>query len=111
MGIKERHEELYRQIPSFECKKGCTDCCGPVPFSRYEWSIIADKREGKGLICPYASRKGCQIYDKRPLLCRLFGAVNTERMECPHGCKPFFLLPAPIAEDMMKTYIRELMDK
>lgn len=30
----------------------------------------------------------CSIYEDRPFICRVFGAVKSERMRCPHGCKP-----------------------
>ena len=30
------HQRLYAAIPPFECIEGCTDCCGPVPWSAWE---------------------------------------------------------------------------
>ena len=85
-------QELYSQIPEFDCVPGCTDCCGPWGCSKQEWeTIIArDKREGKGLDCPYICEKGCSIHDIRPLVCRMFGVV--EAMQCPHGQGPETLL-------------------
>jgi hypothetical protein len=29
-------QKLYAQIPRFQCIKGCTDCCGPVPSAPAE---------------------------------------------------------------------------
>lgn len=41
------------------------------------------RKEAKSLTCPYSMKNGnCEIYDKRPLVCRLFGAVA--RMTCPY---------------------------
>lgn len=70
--LREIHERLYARIPSFKCKEGCTDCCGPVPFSEWEWSRIKDKRKMDlaTLICPYAVAGRCEIYEQRPLICR-----------------------------------------
>lgn len=36
--------------------------------------------------CPYSTPTGCEVYIHRPVVCRMFGAV--EGMECPHGKKP-----------------------
>lgn len=38
-------------------------------------------------VCPALDdRKRCSAYDKRPMICRLWGVVET--MKCPHGCRP-----------------------
>ena len=106
--VREAHERLYEIIPTFQCKPGCTDCCGPVPFSRWEWSRVRDKRTGdiKTLICPYAVRGRCEIYEKRPLICRLFGAVDEETLRCPHGCGPEKKLTAEEASNIMREYFK-----
>jgi hypothetical protein len=37
----------------------------------------------------------CAVYAHRPLVCRLFGAVDHPLMRCPFGCRPAGgLLPA-----------------
>jgi hypothetical protein len=99
--IGQRHEALYVQIPSFKCKEGCTDCCGPVPFSKYERSKIKDKRIPKAIDCPYANGK-CEIYENRPLICRLFGTVKS--LQCPHGCRPIALLSSIQEQEITKEY-------
>ena len=38
--------------------------------------------------CPFVTAGGCGIYEVRPMICRLFGAVDAPMMECPHGCGP-----------------------
>lgn len=106
--VRNAHERLYKRIPSFQCKPGCTDCCGPVPFSRFEWKRVKDKRKGdiKTLTCPYAIGGRCEIYAKRPLICRLFGTVNDERLLCPHGCGPEKKLTAKEADEIMQDYFK-----
>jgi len=105
--IAERHQELYDRIPDFPCNR-CMECCGPVPFSKWEWERLEDKRKGKGLTCPYAVDGKCEIYDKRPLMCRLFGAVVNLR--CPHGCRPGKLLSVEEAMEIMEEYRKLIME-
>lgn len=78
--------KLYKKIPSFKCKPGCHDCCGPVPWAKVEWDKIKDKRVQDSINCPYIGKEGCDCYENRPMLCRLFGTVKG--MKCPHGCGP-----------------------
>jgi len=108
-------KRLRKQIPAFECILGCTDCCGPVHAAPWEESQI-EKHTGKeaklnrlpsqGLHCPYSLNGNCEIYDDRPIICRLFGA--TPEMLCPHGRRPKVLLTkkrgAKITAEWMKTF-------
>ena len=96
-------------IPTFDCKPGCHDCCGLVPFSESEKQaaqarapLLAWERFGadswiasaalQNFTCPFVGKSGCSIYDIRPKVCRLFGAVDHPMMRCPHGCGPEALL-------------------
>jgi hypothetical protein len=80
-------------IPKFECKPGCSECCGPVMMSRLEWQRICDRLgctpEGDlgTLDCPMLKDGRCSVYDIRPTICRLFGAIK-DKLLCPHGCHP-----------------------
>lgn len=62
----------------FPCIEGCTDCCSnaAITCSILEWEILKtvlpDPPNG-GFGCPYKSKKGCTVYEYRPLACRLFG--------------------------------------
>ncbi len=99
MSVAFRHAMIYQAIPSFKCKTGCFDCCGPVVFSEYERSrltpeqaalvtldaVVARLRAGQ-TTCVFASTAGCSIYDKRPYLCRLFGTSAEPKLTCRHGC-------------------------
>jgi len=102
-------DELYSQIPKMVCKEGCTDCCGPVPFNKEELSRLKGKDRKKcntgAADCPYSLNGGCDIYEDRPFICRIFGtAKDVPLLECPHGCKPMFPLPAGRAKDLTKAY-------
>lgn len=101
-------ERLYAQIPTFKCIPGCTDCCGPVPFARIEWDRISDQRAATGIKCPYANC-GCDIYAQRPLVCRIFGTVDDKKIECPHGCRPPFLLRPEAAHVILMEYVKKFI--
>ena len=83
---------LRRQIPSFECVPGCHDCCGPVTTSPEEMSRLPRKTAAEQaaamdeLNCVHLGPQGCQVYDQRPLICRLFG--TTPNLPCPRGQGP-----------------------
>lgn len=84
----EEYREIYAKIPAFKCKQGCSDCCGIIVFARSEWNQVKNRKTGKGIDCPYICSEGCEIYKDRPFLCRIFGASDDPRLQCPHGCKP-----------------------
>ncbi len=58
------------------------------------------------LTCTHLTNEGrCAIYEHRPLVCRLYGAVK--RMKCPHGCKP---KGGYLPEEKARELIKELED-
>lgn len=84
---------IYREVPDVHCKGLCQDACTAPPAQGIELRQIfrfvgTEEREAlPGRRCPYLSVEGrCGVYEVRPLVCRLFGAV--EKMVCPHGCAP-----------------------
>jgi uncharacterized protein len=85
-------KRLRAQIPLFKCKTGCHDCCGPVTASSEEMARLPPKSEIQhaaalaNLSCPHLGVKGCEAYEERPLICRLFG--TTPRLPCPNGNRP-----------------------
>jgi Fe-S-cluster containining protein len=109
--IGERLDALYARVPAASpCPARCRECCGPIPMTKTEWArierahphaiaprIIADGmhiavREVRvdGVVrqrCPFVresgKRRGCTIYDQRPLMCRMFAASLA--MTCPLG--------------------------
>ncbi|QUM77072.1 YkgJ family cysteine cluster protein [Moritella sp. 24] len=85
-------KRLRGRIPSFECVKGCHDCCGPVTTSSEEMSRLPVKTDAeheaalKEWNCVHLGPKGCTVYEERPLICRVFG--TTAEMPCPNGRRP-----------------------
>ena len=83
---------LRERIPSFKCVPGCHDCCGPVTTSSEEMSRLPVKTaaEHEAALnewnCVYLGPNGCEVYEERPLICRVFG--TTPRMPCPEGRGP-----------------------
>jgi Fe-S-cluster containining protein len=88
-------DRIYRSIPTVACKGLCTEACGPLNMSEVERQRIADRGVdiptpdvliGSGsLTCPALVDGRCSVYEVRPLICRLWGAV--ESLPCPHGCE------------------------
>ncbi len=39
-------------------------------------------KSGRGIKCSYLTEKGCGIYEVRPAICRLFGAIK--QMSCSY---------------------------
>ncbi len=101
---------LRTRIPPFECKPGCHDCCGPVTASSEEMAelpVKSDKEHEKALAnfnCPHLGDNGCQVYDERPLICRLFG--TTPKLTCPNGCRPEQMIEEKI-EQQIHTFIAQ----
>lgn len=95
--------EIYARIPSVKCKGLCQECCGPIGMSPLEMERlrgrVGEKIQptsmgpfgfglcSKSLTCPLLGANGrCTVYDLRPVICRVWGAVKS--MRCPHGCRP-----------------------
>ena len=63
---------------AFPCIEGCTDCCSnaAITCTILEWEMlqaIMPITPNGGFGCPYKTKKGCAVYQYRPLVCRLFG--------------------------------------
>jgi len=90
------------QIPAFSCKEGCHDCCGPVTASSDEVARLPEKSEQEHdaalaeFNCPYLGEQGCEVYEERPLICRLFG--TTPKLACPNDCAPAEMISAKIEQ-------------
>lgn len=99
---------LREQIPPFECQPGCHDCCGPVTTSAEEMARLPVKSEAEhaaalaGLSCPHLGERGCQVYDERPLICRLFG--TTPRLACPNGRRPEVMIDPEIEQQVYRYF-------
>ena len=95
--IKKRLEDIYSQIPSFDCKH-CHQCEGPIVWFEPEEIMMRDylkKHNMKYLKwskeqfernknkCPYLKKGRCSIYEVRPIVCRLQGVVPD--LPCKHN--------------------------
>lgn len=80
----EDYEELYKKIPSSKCKDGCFECC----INMIQFHPDEEKNMGgydyKGQ-CPHLVNEKCDIYEKRPFVCRIYGA--SEILSCK-DCTP-----------------------
>jgi Fe-S-cluster containining protein len=94
-------DAIYAALPPVACRGLCGDACGPVPLLAVEAVRMrrADPRRRAPAVvdvepgqtghyrCVYLTSRGrCAVYDVRPFICRLWGAVK--RLSCPHGCAP-----------------------
>lgn len=110
----------YAKIPTFKCVDGCTACCGPIVTSRLEYKrmLSAAGRTEKDVSqealrnikngccdCPFIdkAKQRCSIYEVRPAICRLFGAVDHETLKCPYGARPDVLLTDVESGQILKT--------
>ncbi|MDP9843338.1 YkgJ family cysteine cluster protein [Streptosporangium lutulentum] len=97
-------DELYAKVPSTGCKGLCQEHCTTIAGGRREaqrmaeagfqlpTSVAALVRKRRTVVAtsePCAALGGdgrCQAYEVRPLICRLWGAVDG--LPCEHGCMP-----------------------
>ena len=98
-------------IPTFTCEPGCSACCGPILMSRLEWKRIVARLgyepkatfDAEHLDCPMLKDGRCSVYDIRPAICRLFGAVDDRRLDCPKGCRPERPMPGDEAGAILRA--------
>jgi len=103
-------EKLRALIPQFpSCIDGCTDCCGHVHWSEWEWQQVMDN----GLLatvnpnpfaCPFSAKGNCDVYEHRPIVCRLFGQIDDEKMLCPHGIRPVKLMAPRLVDRILNKW-------
>lgn len=94
--IAARLDRIYAQLPEIECRGKCWDSCGPIRMANVERQrIIAaggpNIPEGTyssagGLCVALTILNRCGVYERRPMICRLWGLV--ESMPCTFGCRP-----------------------
>jgi hypothetical protein len=84
--------DLYDQVPDVGCKGLCTYSCGSIGMDPLEQRRVAQLGVDLPLfavfpvLCPALDAGRCSVYEVRPMVCRLWGAV--EDMRCPCGCAP-----------------------
>jgi|ERR1051326_7151292 Fe-S-cluster containining protein len=83
-------DALYAELPTIACQRKCHSACGPIFMSRVEWQRIIKKKgyepRATSIDCPLLVSGLCSVYNVRPMICRLWGIV--ESLPCPWGCKP-----------------------
>jgi hypothetical protein len=111
----------HTQIPAMSCEPGCRECCegDARSMTLHEWREIRHPGKyatGPALAaCPFLGSCGCEIYNRRPLVCRLFGTVapddpalvelaGTFPISCPRGHYPEAPLPLAAALRMQVEY-------
>jgi Fe-S-cluster containining protein len=110
MSNREKIRFFRRHIPEFACIPGCHDCCGPILASTDEVACLPQISEAEHVAalsswdCPHLGVAGCQVYEERPLICRLFG--TTPRLRCPHGRQPENMIDLEI-EIKIDEYFRQ----
>lgn len=109
--LKEVYKRLYKRLPNMKCKEGCTDCCGPVPFSKWEsdnakvdFDFVPGKTMFTEIHCKHICDGKCSIYENRPFMCRLYG--TTEKLKCPHGIFPEYQITDELSEELTEQYIK-----
>lgn len=86
------------------CIVGCHDCCGPVLASPEEVARLPAKTDQEhetalaDYNCVYLGEHGCQVYNERPLICRLFG--TTPRLPCPNGKRPVYMVDSRTEQEI-----------
>jgi Fe-S-cluster containining protein len=88
--------DIYRRIPRVACRRRCQQACGAVFDDGAVSQQEADRvfafpgyRPPVERTCGYLDARGlCSIYDRRPLICRLWGTVDMGTMRCSEGCEP-----------------------
>lgn len=103
-------DQLRLQIPSFACVPGCHDCCGPVTASSEEMARLPVKSVAEHdaalaeYNCVHLGPQGCQVYDQRPLICRLFG--TTPSLPCPNGRRPVYMIDTRTEQEIHEFLAR-----
>lgn len=77
-------QKLYRKIPCSSCKEGCFLCCTDLVQLAPEEKEHMGGYEYNGQ-CSHLENGKCTVYEKRPFVCRLYGA--SEMLFC-EDCIP-----------------------
>jgi Fe-S-cluster containining protein len=114
--------EIYDALPSVNCKGLCWTNCAyinvlPIEVVNIEQATgaapeliaVPNLVNGKpmpmikptaGDQCPYLIMRRCSIYERRPLICRVYG--SGAGLRCPHGCQPSRVIPDQEVESAIR---------
>jgi uncharacterized protein len=110
---------LWALLPKLECQGLCHESCGPIFFTQLEREILEERLGGplppigteeNAFTCPMLKNYRCSVYEDRPTVCRLFGAIKHALMTCPHGCEPSRHLTNQEAQAIFRK-IQEISDR
>ena len=109
-------ENVYNQIPEFDCKH-CHNCCGPIIWFKTEDILMndymkkhnienvkwtAEEFQKNDMKCPFLKNDRCIIYQVRPIVCRL--QSNIPNLPC------IFNKNGYISEESIKKIKKDLFD-
>lgn len=96
--VDQQLQDLYDRVPVIDCVGRCRTTCTVIEMSDRERTRIAEH----GVTIPPLTRSAvhtdpkpcaalgplgqCTVYEIRPMICRLWGAV--EDLPCVYGCQP-----------------------
>ena len=133
MSRTKKVQAAWDMVPVVECKKKCQDNCTQIRCSISELNLIKkfcklndlkyvnvnevnnqvmkdtikNPSAPPDLLCKYLKDGTCMIYEVRPTICRLFGAVDD--LICPHDCKVRgAVIKANDAHDMINNGILKM---
>jgi Fe-S-cluster containining protein len=123
---------LYREVPEVKgCKAGCGKCCGPVPWTPAELARVTHQvppgtervvapgglsnvlmlvNPATGACAMLDAEKRCTVYERRPLMCRIFAAADDVGLQCPFGARAGRPLKAAKARALTDRYQKEARD-
>jgi len=88
--LEELRNELLAKVRSLRCRGACPASCERFPLFGIERASYPDLHRDFELLppgpCRHLQGLSCEIYAARPMVCRLWGAV--EDLRCPWGCVP-----------------------
>lgn len=97
--VIEKLNQLYSRVPRVKCQGHCASFCSAIGYESIEKMNIEEKHgqmpigfenpidNGKTIRCgSLTSDNRCNIYDTRPMICRMFGASQM-MLQCPIGCE------------------------
>ncbi len=114
--VLRRLNNIYLQIPGFECKH-CQRCSNPIFWfypeeinirtylKHYQLPYMTYSEEEfkqNHMKCPYLTKNRCLIYPVRPIICRLQGTIPD--LYCPNNSKPL------LSQDQINKIIKEFND-
>jgi Fe-S-cluster containining protein len=76
-----------------KCNDWCFECCGVIIFSKEEDRLMKKELLKQGLktppnwkwnkYCEYLTTEWkCSVYNQRPVICRMFGIVDSPKAKC-----------------------------